>query len=72
MINLASIGYVLGQFLVIFALTMAVPLFYGFAAGDDRSAPCCGHCSRRWEAAALVVGLKKPVKELTNARACCW
>jgi trk system potassium uptake protein TrkH len=62
-----SIGYVLGQFLVIFSLTMLVPLGYGWAVGDEQLRPILWSLLLTAAAgASLVFFSKRPAKELTQ------
>ncbi|MBI1355349.1 MAG: TrkH family potassium uptake protein [Acidobacteria bacterium] len=67
MIQLRSIAYVLGQFLVVFAATMLVPLLYGYLAGDDQLGPLLypmlitGACG-----GALLLAVRKPERELSQ------
>ncbi|MDA0206439.1 MAG: hypothetical protein O3A53_06840 [Acidobacteria bacterium] len=39
MIHFGAIGYVLGQFILIFAATMGIPLLYGAISGDGELLP---------------------------------
>ncbi len=67
MIHPRSIGYVLGQFLVIFASTMAVPLLYGWAVGDEGiGAILWSLVTTAVAGTALVFGCKRPEKELSQ------
>jgi trk system potassium uptake protein TrkH len=66
-IRFRSIGYVLGQFLVIFALTMAVPLLFGWAVGDERvSAMLWSLLTTAGSGAVMMAGCKRPEKELSQ------
>lgn len=67
MIQLRAIGYVLGQFLVVFSATMLAPLLYGYFAGGDGLlrllypaliTAACG--------ASLVLSTPKPERELNQ------
>ena len=67
MIRLPSIGYVLGQFLVIFSLTMTAPLAYGWAAGDRRlGAMVWSLVVTAGAGAAALLSCKRPEKELSQ------
>jgi trk system potassium uptake protein TrkH len=66
-IQLHSIGYVLGQFLVVFSLTMGAPLIYGWFAGDTGLGAIVR--SLLLTAAAgggALLAFKRPEKELTQ------
>ena len=67
MINWRAIGYVLGQFLVILAGTMTVPLAYGLAVGDDRLEPVLyAFLATVAAGAATLILMPRPTRELTQ------
>ena len=67
MIRYRSILYILAQFLVVFALTMTIPLAYGWWAGDDALEPLIySLLITIGTGLAGVVALKKPERELAQ------
>ncbi len=62
-----SIVYVLAQFLVAFAMTMAIPLLYGWRTGDDKLEPLVySLVITLATGVGLLLWLTKPEKELTQ------
>ncbi len=67
MIRLHALGYVLGQFLIIFSLTMTAPLAYGWATDDEQvGAVLWALLVTAGAGAALLALCKRPRKELTQ------
>ena len=67
MIHPSALGYVLGQFLLIFASTMAVPLVYGWTVGDRQSnAMLWALLATAASGGLLLAGFRRPIKELTQ------
>ena len=67
MIHLGSITYILGQLLVIFALTMLVPLIYGWAVGDQHTgAVLWSILATAGVGGAMVLASKRPEKEVSQ------
>jgi len=66
-IHFRSIGYVLAQFLAVFALTMAAPLLYGWSVGDTETAPLLySMLITGGTGLGLLLRISKPEKELSQ------
>lgn len=66
MIHFAAIGYILGQFIFIFAAAMGIPLFYGAMAGDGDVLPLLYGAAITATAGGSLMLLPKPKRELTQ------
>ncbi len=66
MIHFGAIGYVLGQFLLIFAGAMTVPLLYGAMAGDGDALPMLYAVAATVTAGGSLILLPRPARELTQ------
>ena len=67
MIHWRSIAYVLGQFLVILAGSMTVPMAYGVAVGDDQIQPVLyAFLITAGAGAATLAAMPRPTRELSQ------
>lgn len=66
MIHFGAIGYILGQFIFIFAGAMGVPLFYGAMVGDGDVLPLLYGAAVTATAGGSLMLLPKPKRELTQ------
>lgn len=67
MIRYRSILYIIGQFLIVFGLTMTAPLAYGYWAGDTKLEPLIYSLTITLSSGlGLVLWLEKPQRELTQ------
>ncbi|MDA0204451.1 MAG: TrkH family potassium uptake protein [Acidobacteria bacterium] len=66
MIHRGAIGYVLGQFLLIFAAVMGVPLLYGAFAGQGDGAPLLYGAAVTVTAGGALMLLPRPARELNQ------
>jgi trk system potassium uptake protein len=65
-IHPGAIGYVLGQFLLIFAAAMGVPLLYGAFAGQGDAAPLLYGAAVTVTAGGALMLLPRPARELNQ------
>jgi trk system potassium uptake protein TrkH len=65
-IHSGAIGYVLGQFLLIFAAAMGVPLLYGVLAGEGDSSPLLYSAAATVAAGSALMLLPRPERELNQ------
>ena len=66
MIHFGAIGYVLGQFLLIFAAAMGVPLFYGALAGQGEALPLLYGAATTVTVGGALMVLPRPARELNQ------
>jgi trk system potassium uptake protein TrkH len=65
-IHFGAIGYVLGQFLLIFAAAMGVPLLYGALAGQGEALPLLYGAATTVTAGGALMVLPRPARELNQ------
>lgn len=66
MIHFGAIGYVLGQFILVFAAMMGIPLLYGAISGDDEMLPLVYAGAVTGAAGGGLMLLPRPERELTQ------
>lgn len=66
MIHFGAIGYVLGQFIIIFAGVMGVPLLYGAMVGDDELLPLLYAAAVTATVGGCLMLVPRPDRELTR------
>lgn len=66
MIHFGAIGYVLGQFLLIFAAAMGVPLLYGALAGVGNALPVVYAAAATIATGGALLMLPRPARELSQ------
>lgn len=66
MIHFGAIGHVLGQFILVFAATMGIPLLYGAISGDDEMLPLLYAGAITSTAGGGLMLLPRPARELTQ------
>lgn len=66
MIHFGAIGYVLGQFLLIFAAAMGIPLFYGAMAGEGDALPMLYAAATTITVGGGLMLLPRPARELSQ------